>query len=368
MTPRLARRALVAGSALLLAASLTPAIAASRPAPLPACADRHQGALRIDVPVGREKAKGLVAYPDGKPRGLVVFFHGYGHTMESWRVHIARVAKQERVVAVAMNYRRQQDSPPKTKGGLPSSRGWRVREGAVDSIAAAQLLDRRCRFPVVVAWGVSMGGNASGLAVAAKAKRTAGKPLFDWWLDVEGATNVVETYFEASGVARSGNSYAVAAQQDIEQEMGGTYTEQQETYQRSAVVTRGADIKASGLKGVLMVHAVDDGLVPYNQTREMAVALRAAAVPADVFTVTTRTDTEPGTTLDGYVTGNIPGFTSPFAGHGSEVNEKHIVIRAGFQLLTQLLAGHRKPTCKDHVIVGSLGAASTWFESAPSTC
>ena len=53
--------------------------------------------------------------------------------------------------------------------------------------------------------GVSMGGNMSGLALALAGAnditRSNGKPLFDYWIDVEGSVNLVETYMAARGAA-----------------------------------------------------------------------------------------------------------------------------------------------------------------------
>src|SRR5688572_11980181 len=39
---------------------------------------------RMSLPVQGQEALALVATPRKKPRGIVVFDHGYGHTMESW--------------------------------------------------------------------------------------------------------------------------------------------------------------------------------------------------------------------------------------------------------------------------------------------
>jgi hypothetical protein len=37
----------------------------------------------------------------------VVFAHGHGHTVYSWRKHLVDTAQRDGVIAVAMNYRRQ---------------------------------------------------------------------------------------------------------------------------------------------------------------------------------------------------------------------------------------------------------------------
>ncbi|MGH2758233.1 MAG: alpha/beta fold hydrolase, partial [Actinomycetota bacterium] len=114
---------------------------------------------------------GKYALPHGRPRQLVLLLHGYGNDSCSWRDHLRAVAARG-AVAIAMDYTGQD---PKT------NRGWRVLEGAEDSIAAARYFLRR--FPSVkevFALGISMGGNASGMLVAhPRARRPDGKPLVD---------------------------------------------------------------------------------------------------------------------------------------------------------------------------------------------
>lgn len=295
------------------------------------------------VAVGSEVATGLVAKPRRAPRGIVVAAHGYGHTVESWRAHLERIADESGVIAVAMNYRHQ-----------VGTRGWRVAEGAEDSIAAARYFERACPSARRIAlYGVSMGGNTSGLALAAKPTRANGRPLFDVWFDIEGANNVVETYFEARALAPTGNATAVNAVADIEEEMGGTFEEKAEVYLRHSNVARIADIAASGVSDVYLVHGLVDGLVPYNQSAEFRALLRAHRVPAAMTTVVTRTATsEPGTTVDGYLP--IPGHTSPFAGHASEASTTHVVGMEGFQLLRDWFDGSAT-RCVDVVYDGTTG-------------
>lgn len=337
---------------LTIVAAAVPGLAAGKVAATAVrCTGQPSTVHPLTVQVKGEKAVGLYAVPRGKPRGLVLFAHGYGHTMHSWRRHLARTAARDGVIAVAMNYRGQHDSRA-TGAKLPTSRGWQVQEGAEDTIAAAKLFDARCpKLKTIVVYGVSMGGNTSGLAAATKATRTTGKPLFDYWFNIEGATNVIETYLAARALAPTGNATAANAQADIEREMGGPLESRSDTYRHRAVVTRAADIKAAGIKGVVMVHGVGDGLVPYNQSREMAARLREVGVPVDLYTVGTKgEDSEPGTTFDGYA--GLPGWESPFAGHASETSETHLVGRTGFALLSRLLRG-QPIQGQEYVINGS---------------
>ena len=330
-----------------------------------ACRDDVAGAEALTVDVGGQQATGLVALPDSQPKGIVVFAHGYGHTAESWRRHIVRVAAQDGVIALAMNYRGDIVTPPSTPGGLPGSRGWQVAEGAQDSIAAAKLYEAACASAkTIVMYGVSMGGNTAGLAVAEGATRGNGKPLFDYWVQIEGASNLIETYQEARLVGLSGNAYAGNATADIERQTGGTFEEVPEAYLERTVVARVDDIAASGVKGVIVVHGVDDGLVPYNQSRELVAALHAVRVPAQMHTVLTREPgTEPGTTGTGTFLGPTGQYESPFAGHASEASETHTVGMAGFRLLSELLAT-QDVHCGEFVIDGSTGSSA----SVTATC
>lgn len=362
--------ALVVGA--LLAVASGPALADGRghskgrdkkkpPAPAPKipCTGEPSAIRDVHLIVEGQGAYGLVAYPRSRPRALVVFFHGYGHTVESWREHITRTARDEGVVAVVMDYRGTIYTPPAAGSTRPGSRGWRVAEGAADSIAVAQHLDRACGgFPTVVAHSISMGGNAAGLALAAKPMRSGGKPLFDFWVNIEGAANVTETYNSASLIAPA-NEYATNAKADIEAEMGGTFAEKSDTYAERTVVNRIDDIVESGLRGVIVVHGAADGLVPYNQSRELAALLRAHQVPVEFRSVVTKGSTsEAGTTIDGYVGGEVPGYESPFAGHASEASTTHLIQRIAFDRLHRLLIGEA-PTCAELLHDGTTGLAGS---------
>ena len=352
---------------ILLLAMLLLVAPARAAAPEVGCTDEADQTVRFTLPVlardtGKvEEAFGFYALPERRPRGIVMFGHGHGNSAFKWQQNLRDAAAGLGVVAVAMDYRRQTFP----RGGIDTeSYGWRVREGAEDSVAAAQLFERACgakkarkrgkakkrRAPLtIVMYGVSMGGNTSGLAVADGARRRDGSPLFDYWFDVEGATNVTETYLEARAVAGPplNNRTGQLAVAEIEEEMGGTFEERPAVYADHAVVTRAGDIKASGIKGVVMVHGAADGTVPYNQSPEMFARLVEQRIPTDFFTVGRRGDGSDGQTLEETLTlaGHIPGYSSPFAGHGGENDLTHPVIALGFERLARLFKDGRRPTC-----------------------
>jgi hypothetical protein len=332
--------------------------------------DKHHGDPHVDPcsgPAGTHElalgsTTGYYALPAGQPKGIVVFAHGHGHIAADWQDHLTRTAARDGVIAVAMNY---------TNEDLTRRYGWRVNEGAQDSVNAAQYFLRLCpQAKTVVMYGVSMGGNTAGLAAALPAKRSNGAALFDYLFLIEPVTNVTETYLEAQGVARSGNATATKAVAEIEQEMGGPLgPDTAAAYQHSTVVTRGADIKAAGIKGVVLVHDVDDGQAGYNQSQEMFSALMQQSVPTDMFNVTTKQsgNTDDDTWLDGYVTGNVPGYDNPFVGHGSETSTTQLNITTGFDRLAALFATGAVPHCRQFVVDGATGTTAPGTD-APGSC
>jgi len=336
---RLAAAAL-AGAAVLLP---VPALAKSTTPKLP-CTGNPASTARLDV----GSTYGFYALPAKKPVGIVMYDHGYGHNAEDWREHLSQTAQRDGVIAIAMNYTADEGT---------TRRGWRVAEGAAASIAATKAFEQACPFvKTIVAYGISMGGNTSGLAAASHATRHDGRPLFDYWWDIEGATNVIETYAGARALAVTGNAFAVGAQQDIEAEMGGPIEAQPQAYADHAVVSHAEDIKASGIKGVVMVHGVGDGLVPHDQSREMQARLRQVGIPVEFFSAVTHGhDSEAGTTLDGYLP--VP-HDSPFAGHGSETSNTQLVIKTGFDRLASYFSSGNAPSCREYVIDGTTGVTA----------
>ncbi|MCA1839657.1 MAG: prolyl oligopeptidase family serine peptidase [Actinobacteria bacterium] len=307
----------------------------------PSCTDGADKTFQTAQLTGNS---GLYSRPSTTPTTLVVFDHGYQKPATAyWDEHL-RDAANHGVVAVAPNYT--------GIGGAPDYRGWNVSAGAADSIADAKYFLKRCpSIKQVVLMGISMGGNASGLAIAADAKRADGSPLFDYWFDVEGATDVAETYIEARLVAPSGNAYADMAYHDIEKEMGGSIDQVPDQYQKESVVTRVSDIGASGLKGVVIVHGVDDGLVPYNQSREMANVLRANQIPTEFYSITGRGKGESGTTLTGDVIAQAdPTYESPMAGHGAEESKTQLVITTAFDRLWDFIKGTKVTADQESVV------------------
>jgi hypothetical protein len=291
---------------------------------------------------------GFFVAPQEPVRGLVIFSHGHQASPYQWFQNMARVAQNDHVIAVAMYY------PGETiLNGGTSTFGWRVREGAQAGIAAAEAFLTACpklEHKTIVDYGTSMGGNTSGLMAAAGAKRPNGRPLFDYWFDIEGDTNANETYLEASATALSGNKLGKDAQAEIEQENGGTPAQQPQAYADFAVITHAEQIADSGIKGVVLVHGLADGEVPYDMSVEMQARLAQVGVPTAFYSVLTKTPgTDCSTTiesdvLDALPVHPIPCQDDPMAGHGGEGSQNQLVIQTGFGAFDALFNQHRVPS------------------------
>lgn len=328
-----------------------------------ACTDGSAGVRPVPVPGEVAGATGQVALPEEKPTQLVVMMHGYGHTSDSWVTHMARTAERG-AIAFAMDYRGQFVDD---EGNI---RGWRVTEGAEESLAVAHRYLAACpSIEEVFAFGISMGGNTAGLLVAAGETKPDGSPLVDTWIAGEPAANMIETYLEATLVAPAVPTGARAVE-DIEEETGGTLWEVPEEYASRTVVLRADAIAASGVEGVVVLHGLDDGLVPYNQGRELATVLRAHGVPTDFYTFLRRNpdgdpDHEGGSTLSENVgdplwenTGQGQ-YPEPLTGHGTESSQTHILVQRSLEVLFELMEGdpERIPADREFLVDGEAGEA-----------
>ncbi|GAC1316552.1 MAG: hypothetical protein NVSMB25_02470 [Thermoleophilaceae bacterium] len=328
---------------VLLSAGATSANAAGQ-----VCTGDPNSALPIAISSQGQSARGLYVLPARPARALVVFGHGYSYNDTAWIGHMMRAANLSGAVSVTMNYRGLIDLP-RDSSGYERSRGWPVSAGAQDLIAAARYFDASCGpFDRIILLGVSMGGNSSGLTAAAQAKRIDGRPLFDYWIGVEGVYNLTELYNEATLVAPI-NSFAAQAKADIEAETGGTPAQVPQAYSDRTVVNQAAKIAGSGLRGIYVVHAVNDGEAAYNQAQEMTSNLRASGMPTDLYSVTRHApgDLRTDTTL----AQGAPGDT---AGHEAEWSPHDIVLDTGFDLIPALLVRGEPPPCNRNFTVDGM--------------
>lgn len=291
--------------------------------------------ISLTSPLGL--AAGRYALPaTAAPTQLVINFHGNHNDSCAWRNHLRRIADRG-AVTFAMDYTGQR------KEGEIDNYGWFARAGAADSIATAKyFLARYPSITQVIVMAISMGGSVSGVAmVSPDAVRADGSPLFDYWVAVEGVHNLTEEYLIARAVAPV-NAGGVIAVQELEEENGGSLESVPTRYTEITNILRVQDM--TYLKGVVLVHGIDDGLVPTTQSREMMLALNLTGTPAHLYTVGGTGSGEDGTTATSLVLGQIfaaagEQYESPLAGHGWEGSDTHLVINTGFEQLFALMDG-----------------------------
>lgn len=315
----------------------------------------------LDLPL--PGTTGLYALPESAaPTSLAVFMHGYGNIADSWTCHLANAAAEHGAIAFATDYR-----GTGWTGAASDNRGWFVKEGAEEAVVLAKyFLAKYPSLRHVGLLGISMGGNASGLAASWIATRDDDTPLFDWWVDIEGVANITEEYVLANAVSPA-NAYAQGAAEDINEECRRNAMEIQDCLDDLSIVGRAGEVALSRPRGVLIVHGADDGLVPHNQSRELTSVLRGEGVKTDMYTVLRRNDgdadREGGTTATGTAFGPIFGgagqtYPAPFAGHGWEGSRTHLVIKTGFDRFWSLLdanGGANAPADADWVVDPALG-------------
>jgi hypothetical protein len=294
------------------------------------------------------------ATPKGKPSGLVVIFHGHGHNGEQYTDQLIDLAADQGLVAVAMATKELRAGQPSYRGPFDS-----VDEEARGAAAAIAWSRRTFHTTKTYLLGVSMGGSGLAYFIDA-ATRTAGPGDHDaaWvqgfhplplagLVDVEGISNLSETWLEAGGFDK-------VAQAEIEKETGGTPQTATAAYQaRSLALLPPAEWKATGLPVVAVVHDVDDGLVPYNQTFEARAAVLAAGISLQTIDVVFKDSCDQGnqTTGTATITGVIPGFPTSttegalcLAGHANENDPTTPVMKAAVEALAVMVGGNTAPS------------------------
>lgn len=280
-----------------------------------------------------------------RPKALVVVFHGHGHNGDQYADQLASVAKKYGVLAVAVR-------TTQLKTGLPSYRGPfdSVDEEARDAASAIGWARQRFRTGNhTYLFGTSMGGSALAYFLDAATRAAAGDADATWvqrvhplplagLVDAEGIGSLSETWLEAT--AADPTSAA-----EIEKETGGTPTSAPDAYRaRSLALLTPVQLQATGLPVVAVVHDLDDGLVPYNQTGESRAAFAAAGMAVRTYDVIFKDSCTQGnqTTLTSYAP--VPGAEGQLclAGHANENDSTTPLMRTAFAALGELLGGARE--------------------------
>jgi len=268
---------------------------------------------------------GFVAYPRSAPRAVVVVAHGYSFTAAAWRSKLTRIARDERAVAVAVDYEGRR-LLPRDGAGRQRERGWPLVRGAADVVSAARSLRRRCRSARrSVLLGFSMGANVASVAVA----RNPG--AFDAFLGVEGIYDLEGTW-RAGAPFREGNAFLRRALEDVERETGGTPDTAPAAYDARNPIELARRV-ARGVRRITMVHARDDGLALFAFAEEMRKRLRAAGRPPRFVAIDAAgPDDEPDTSL-----AETLGQPRAGAGHAPDWAVRHVTVRTALRELSRLL-------------------------------
>jgi hypothetical protein len=320
---------------LILAALASLAVAA--PAQAAVCKARSQKAHRVSIKVHGQKSKAFAALPKRKPRSLIVVAHGYSWTAASWKTKLRSMAKRDRAVAVAPEFRGLKFRP--SVYGYPKSRGIPLHNAIADLNAYGRSYVRRCKsIKTVVLVGYSIGGIYSGNALMRHPKRPGGKRrLFDYYVGMEAIEDVFGEFSLAKAIG--GDPFVKGAIDDAAEELGGTIDEKPAAYHRVSPIEHIKAIRKSRVRGVILVHGIDDGLVPYTQAKDMTKALRKGHVKTDLYTAYKR---RPGDTPDTTLSGRL-GQESGNTGHAADWATRHLVPATGLHVIRDLLVRHKRP-------------------------
>jgi acetyl esterase/lipase len=204
-------------------------------------------------------------------------------------------------VAVAMDYR----GPGR----------WDVQKGYRDLIGATE--DLHARFPSIartVIWGMSMGGETTGMAVAAR------PDLFDYWVDSFGVVDLFQEFAALGlypGVNANPNDPGNPTGSWIVEGAGGTPASAPATYLAMSPAYHADGMR--GIKRAYISHGVGDLIVQYSQSRLMYANLVANGVPVTLDTVVTRGGGVQGPFLPVAGTQTVPTPVGPAAHDGAAI-------------------------------------------------
>lgn len=268
----------------------------------------NPGVHPFTLQVEGEAANGLIGVPaDSEATTLVVLAKGFGVPGEAWRPLMQELADRG-AASVAMEYR-----------GAPDA--WKVRAAVEDTLAATLALRQAHPFQRVILYGVSMGGEVSGLALARAPPGT-----YTHWLAGAGVMDLRSEWQEV-----------LSFQSRIEAEAGGTPWQVPAAYAELSPLDQVRSIAAHGLTRAYLVHGAADMVVPVEHAERMAQALAQEGVPVSYTLVAS----EPGAWVCTPVVvacapAPLPGGLGP-AGHEAGISEVPLDILRG------LVAGEPDP-------------------------
>jgi dienelactone hydrolase len=332
MAGRLVRPALVRPFVIACLAAVCVAAPAQA-----ACTSKSQTARHVTLTVKGQRSNGFASLPRRNPKSLVVVAHGYGWTAAAWRTKLALIAAGDGAVAVAPDFRGLRFLPPPADG-FPRSRGIPLRNAVADLTAYGQQYARACpSVRTIVLVGYSLGGAYSGNVLMSRPKRAGGRPLFDYYVGMEALQDAFSEFSLAKAIPN--DAFVQGGVQDAANELGGTIDQKPAAYHAVNPIEHIREIRSSGVRGAILVHGIDDGLVPYGQATDMTKALRAAGIRTDLYSARKR---RPGDAPDTTLSGRF-GTPSGNTGHASDKVTRHLVPATGLHVIHDLLVRGRRP-------------------------
>lgn len=221
------------------------------------------GVRAFNITVAGEQAMGWIGVPEsGTSDRLLVVCKGFGEPGESW-VEAVQAYADAGVLAVVMEYR----------GGVDD---FKVKTGAEDTVAITLALqDLHPAVEHTVLYGISMGGEISGIAIASAPPGT-----YDHWVNGVGIADLTMLWAEHPVI-----------RDVIEEETGGSPLDVPEEYEARSPLARIGEIQAAGLARVYMVYGAGDLIVPLDHGDRLYEALVDAGVPVTYWVLTTKQDT-----------------------------------------------------------------------------
>lgn len=234
-----------------LGAATPPADPTAAVALLPTAPGVHEIALMVEG----EEATGVFGVPDAPgSRALVVFAHGLGGE----HAYVRDVVSDFRdlgAFSIGMDFR----------GDVGA---YKVKAGVEDTLAATfAVLAQHPEIDLTIAYGHSMGGEITGLAVAEAPAGT-----FDHWIDGAGVTDLAELWTKMPPF-----------RDVIEAETGGEPSEVPDEYAARSPLLRVDDLRDKGLARAYIVHATADPIVTFDHAERMYDALADAGIPVSLY-------------------------------------------------------------------------------------
>jgi acetyl esterase/lipase len=204
---------------------------------------------------------GRLVTSSAKPEVLVVLGHGCCYaTSPQMKQTMTEVGRQIASISPAIV-------------AIPDFRGdgrWNVMAGRQDVAAVAKRLV--AEHPTIrrrIAWGISMGALATGLAVVDDPS------LFQYWVS-------------SAGVHDPGAEFPAASGTDVRDwviaDMGGA-TPQSDPAKYAGIALPGHAARFADLRRAYVVHGTEDRAVPFVYAQQLVAALRRASVPTTLVRV-----------------------------------------------------------------------------------